>query len=266
MIHRQGIVYLVGAGPGDPELMTIRGMRLLQQADVVIYDRLIPMETLDWCRDGCELIDVGKYPDHHRVSQEQINDLLIDRARKGHIVVRLKGGDPFVFGRGYEELETCRSAMIPCCVVPGVSSSVAAPAAVGIPVTSRGIARSFAVVTGQTDTKLGRYSFDFEALSRMDTIVLLMARKNLAQITTGLVDAGLDPQTPAACIENATCFNQKAVRGTVKDIASRVQTAGLRNPVVTVIGETAQLSEDPGNPEISDGLRTLVAATSGQHR
>ena len=177
MIARRGVVYLVGAGPGDPELMTVKGSRLLSQADVVVYDRLIPLAALEWCRSEVLLIDVGKFPEHHRISQEEINQLLVRHAAAGKMVVRLKGGDPFVFGRGLEELAVCREHAIPCFVVPGVSSSIAAAAAAGIPVTSRGVARSFAVVTGQTDPRLGRYSFEFESLINIDTIVLLMAAR-----------------------------------------------------------------------------------------
>jgi len=239
MIARRGMVYLVGAGPGDPELMTVKGARLLSEADVVIHDRLIPHEVLAWCREEAFLIDVGKYPDHHRVSQEEINQLLVKHASVGKLVVRLKGGDPFVFGRGLEELEVCRDHEIPCFVVPGVSSSISAPSAAGIPVTSRGVARSFAVVTGQTDPRLGEYSFDFGALVKMDTVVLLMARKNLADITAGLIAAGLDPNTPAASIENATCSNQRVAAATVSTIAEVVKSLEIGSPVVTVIGEVA---------------------------
>lgn len=239
MIARRGVVYLVGAGPGDPELMTIKGARLLAEADVVIHDRLIPTESLQWCREESLLIDVGKYPDHHRVTQSEINELLVLHASQGKTVVRLKGGDPFVFGRGLEELKVCREHGVSCFIVPGVSSSIAGPSAAGIPVTSRGVARSFAVVTGQTDPSLGTYSFDFEALVRMDTIVLLMARKNLAEITNGLLEAGLDPDTPAASIENATCANQRVTSGTVATIAEVVKAIGISSPVVTVIGEVA---------------------------
>jgi uroporphyrin-III C-methyltransferase len=221
--------------------MTLRGVRLLKAADVVIHDRLVPLEVLEWCREDAEKIDVGKYPEHHRVSQEEINDLLVDRARHGNVVVRLKGGDPFVFGRGFEELETCRRHNIPCTVVPGISSSISAPSAAGIPVTSRGIARSFAVVTGQTDPNLGNYAFDFDALSRMDTIVLLMARKNLAEITKGLIEAGLDPKTPAASIENATCDNQRVTAASASTIADVVKALGIDSPMVTVIGEVASM-------------------------
>ena len=150
MTPKRGTVYLVGAGPGDPELITVRGMKLLQQADTVVHDRLIPAEVLECCREDAKIIDVGKYPDHHRISQEEINTLLVKHAAAGEIVVRLKGGDPFVFGRGQEEVEACAAAKIACHVVPGVSSAIAGPNAAGIPITSRGMARSFIVVTGQT--------------------------------------------------------------------------------------------------------------------
>lgn len=250
MIARRGMVYLVGSGPGDPELMTLKGARLLSEADVVVYDRLIPLEALDWCRSEALLIDVGKYPEHHRITQEEINDLLVEHAVAGKMVVRLKGGDPFVFGRGLEELDVCRQHAIPCFVVPGVSSSISAPAAAGIPVTSRGVARSFAVVTGQTDPRLGDYSFDFESLVKIDTIVLLMARKNLADITAGLVAAGIDPKTPAASIENATCANQRVTAATVSTIAEVVDSLNIVSPVVTVIGQVVSnvddaITEDP---------------------
>ena len=208
------------------------------------------MEALDWCRSDALLIDVGKFPEHHRVSQEEINDLLVQHATAGKMVVRLKGGDPFVFGRGLEELEVCRQHGISCFVVPGVSSSISAPAAAGIPVTSRGVARSFAVVTGQTDPQLGKYSFEFESLVSIDTIVLLMARKNLAEITAGLIAAGLDPDTPAASIENATCANQRVTAATVSTIAEVVKSLNINSPMVTVIGHVAanvdcDLAEDP---------------------
>ena len=158
MISKGGHVYLVGAGPGDPDLITVRGLRLLQSANVVIHDRLIARELLSECSPDAEIIDVGKYPDHHRITQDEINELIVDRAQKGNLVVRLKGGDPFVFGRGYEELEVCRNAEVNCTVVPGISSSIAGAAAAGVPVTTRGIARSFAVITGMTDPNLGEHS------------------------------------------------------------------------------------------------------------
>ena len=258
MIANRGVVYLVGAGPGDPELMTIKAARLLSQADVVIHDRLIPLEVLDWCRESTVKIDVGKYPEHHRVSQDEINELLVHHASRGSMVVRLKGGDPFVFGRGFEELQDCREHQVDCFVVPGVSSSIAAAAAAGIPVTSRGVARSFAVVTGQTDPRLGQYAFDFESLAQMDTIVLLMARKNLAEITAGLIAAGLDANTPSASIENATCANQRVTAGTAATIAEMVKAIGIDSPVVTIIGAVAaKVNQDL--VELPDEVRAVLS-------
>lgn len=241
MICRRGSVYLVGAGPGDPELITVRGMRLLEQADTVIHDRLIPHEVLGWCRNNANLIDVGKYPNHHRVSQSRINELLIQFAQRGDVVVRLKGGDPFVFGRGQEEVEACRLANVPCHVVPGVSSAIAGPAAAGIPVTTRGIARSFTVVTGQTAPELSRHELDFYAMANTDTVVLLMARKNIRQITSSLIEAGRNPETPVACIERATFSDQRVTYSTLYGIADQVDQLKMTNPMVTVIGEVAAM-------------------------
>ncbi|MFT5302222.1 MAG: uroporphyrin-III C-methyltransferase [Mariniblastus sp.] len=241
MIFRKGSVYLVGAGPGDPELITVRGMRLIEQADTIIHDRLIPHEVLHWCRPEATLIDVGKYPDHHRVSQAEINELLVEHARRGNLVVRLKGGDPFVFGRGQEEVEACREHQVPCHLVPGISSCIAGPAAAGIPVTTRGVARSFTVMTGQTAPELGHHDVDFGALAKMETLVLLMARKNLRHLTTQLIEHGRDPETPVACIERATFDDQRVTASTLRLIADQVESLGLANPMVTVIGEVASL-------------------------
>jgi uroporphyrin-III C-methyltransferase len=241
VICKRGPVYLVGAGPGDPELITVRGMRLIQQADTIIHDRLIPTEVLQWCGENATLIDVGKYPDHHRFSQEAINELLIRYAMRGKIVVRLKGGDPFVFGRGQEEFEACRAANIPCHVVPGISSAIAGPAAAGIPVTMRGIARSFMVVTGQTAPELKSHDLDFYAMANTDTVVLLMARKNLRQIATSLIEAGRDPATPVASVERATYSDQRVTYSTLHGIADQVERLKMTNPMVTVIGEVAAM-------------------------
>jgi uroporphyrin-III C-methyltransferase len=216
-------------------------MRLIQQADTVIHDRLIPREVLQWCRENANVIDVGKYPDHHRFSQSAINDLLVHYAGRGEIVVRLKGGDPFVFGRGQEEVDACRTANIPCHVVPGVSSAIAGPAAAGIPVTTRGIARSFMVVTGQTAPELKQHTLDFQAMANTDTVVLLMARKNLRQIITSLIEAGRDPATPVACIQRATYSDQRVTYSTLYGIADQVERLKMTNPIVTVIGDVAAL-------------------------
>ena len=238
---KRGRVCLVGAGPGDPDLITVGGMKALQQADVVVYDRLIPLEVMQWCRNDAVKIDVGKFPQHHRVGQEEINELLVENARQGKFVVRLKGGDPFVFGRGTEEIAACSEAGVPVRVIPGVSSAIAAPAAAGIPVTSRGVARSFMVVTGQTAPELADNQLDFVAMAKTDTLVLMMARKNLRSISAGLIAAGRSPETPVACIERATFADQRVTYSTLHGVADQVDLLEIRNPMVTVIGEVAAM-------------------------
>jgi uroporphyrin-III C-methyltransferase len=254
MIRRAGEVYLVGAGPGDPELMTIKGLRLLRSADVVVHDRLIGHDLLRHCREDAEVIDVGKYPDHHRISQQQINRILVDRAGEGLMVVRLKGGDPFVFGRGMEELEACRAAHLPCHVVPGISSAIAGPASAGIPVTSRGIARSFAVITGRTDPGLPGHTIDFAALAKIDTVIFMMGRSNLRSLADGLMEAGREASTPATCVQNATMPDEKVVTGCLADIADRVDAAGLKSPLVTLVGEVAGLADPEVGCRASDAV------------
>lgn len=242
MNTRPGTVYLVGAGPGDPGLMTLRGLALLRQADVIVHDRLVARELLAEVSQNAEVIDVGKAPGKHRYSQSWINAILVDRAESGRCVVRLKGGDPFLFGRGYEELTACRAAGIECVVVPGVSSALAAPAAVGTPITNRGAARSVAIITGQTGKDEATDTLNYEALAGMDTIVILMGRANLTELTRSLSDAGLDPATPAACIEQATTPRQRVAKATLATIAEVADREGLCAPVVTVIGQVAALA------------------------
>lgn len=234
-----GTVYLVGAGPGDPGLITVRGLRLLRAADVIVHDRLVARELLDEARETAELIDVGKAPGRHRFAQEWINAMLIDRARQGMSVVRLKGGDPFVFGRGFEELSACRAAGIECAVVPGVSSAVAGPAAAGIPITCRQTARSVAIVTGQVAGDSSAPALDYHALAAMDTVVVLMGRAVLGDLTKALLAAGRSPDTPAACIERATTPDQRVSVATLGTIAETADRDGLRAPVITVIGAVA---------------------------
>lgn len=248
MICSRGTVYLVGAGPGDPELITVRGMRLIQNADTIIHDRLIPHEVLEWSRPEASIIDVGKSPYRSSCSQSEINQLLVQHARLGETVVRLKGGDPFVFGRGQEEFAACQAAHIPCHVVPGVSSAIAGPAAAGIPVTSRGIARSFTIATGQTAMELDPPDLDFSALASTDTLVLMMARKNLRQLTTSLIESGRCPETPVACIERATFADQRVAVSTLIGIANQVDQLNMSNPMITVIGEVASFV----NPDLVD--------------
>ena len=234
-----GQVHLVGGGPGDPGLITARGLELLRSADVVVHDRLVGPALLEETRAGAELIDVGKGRGHAALSQEAINRLLVERARAGRAVVRLKGGDPFVFGRGSEELDACRAAGVACDVVPGVSSAIAGPAAAGIPVTARGIARSFAVVTAHQAGERG--VADLRPLAGVDTIVVLMGRSGLPGFTADLIAAGRDPSTPAACIQSATTPDQRVTIATLSTIAEAAERDGLEAPVVTVIGEVARM-------------------------
>jgi uroporphyrin-III C-methyltransferase len=237
-----GAVYLVGAGPGDPDLITVRGLELLRQADVVVHDRLIAPELLAEARTDAVLIDAGKGLGHAAYSQTEINILLVEHATQGRNVVRLKGGDPFVFGRGTEEVEACTEAGVAVNAVPGVSSAIAGPAAAGIPVTARGLARSFAVITGHSadDKETSAFSVASAAFTA-DTLVLLMGRANLASLAAQLIAAGRDPATPAACIQSATTPKQRVTRATLATIAEAADRDGLQAPAVTVIGKVAAL-------------------------
>lgn len=221
-----------------------------------MHDRLVSNEMLKACHPDAELVDVGKYPDHHRINQQQINQILVDKAKSGRSVIRLKGGDPFVFGRGSEELSFCRAAGVECEVVPGISSCIAGAASVGVPVTHRGEARSFAVITGQTDPNLPEHNPDFSALAKIDTVVFMMGRKNLQHLASSLVQAGRDEQTPVTCIQQATMTGQRAVTGTLANITEQVEAHGLRSPMVTIVGAVAAMV-DP-----SKLLGSLVTATS----
>lgn len=243
-----GIVYLVGAGPGDPDLITVKGLNVLRRADVVIYDRLAPRELLAQARPDAELIDGGKQPHKHRMSQDEINALILDRARQGLTVVRLKGGDPFVFGRGGEEAIVCRDARIPFVVVPGVSSAIAVPAYAGIPVTHRHVATSFTVLTGHENPDSDANSINYEALVKLSgTLVFLMGVNHLPRIVERLLDAGLAPATPAVSIEWGTTAQQQTVTATVATIAERA--AHLAPPTTTVIGAVAGLDLTWFKPE-----------------
>lgn len=238
-----GAVHLVGAGPGDPGLITVRGLELLRRADVVVHDRLVGPELLREARPGAELVDVGKGAGHAALPQEEIDRLLVEQARRGRLVVRLKGGDPFVFGRGSEELEACRRAGVPAAVVPGVSSAIAGPAAAGIPVTARGIARSFAVVTAHRAGPEPETA-EVAGLAAVDTLVVLMGRASLDDFARRLIAAGRDPDTPAACIQRATTPAQRVTRATLATIAAAAERDGLEAPVVTVIGEVAGMGAE----------------------
>jgi uroporphyrin-III C-methyltransferase len=232
-----GIVYIVGAGPGDPGLITVKGLECLRRADVVLYDRLIPQELLTEAALHAELIDVGKEPKRHRRSQEQINALLIEKARQGKIVVRLKGGDPFVFGRGGEECLALAEAGIRYEVVPGVSSAIAVPAYAGIPVTQRGVTTAFTVVAGHTGRSDSHV--DWEAISRIGTVVFLMGVEHLPEIVPQLIAHGRAPDTSAALIQEGTTPNQRVIAGTLGNIVEK--SRDVRPPAVFVVGEVVRL-------------------------
>ncbi|MCW2799085.1 MAG: cobA [Aeromicrobium sp.] len=233
--HPEGFVALVGGGPGDPGLLTTRGRRLLAEADVVVIDRLAPHGVLSELAPDVEVIDVGKMPDHHPIPQHEINEILIDRAKQGKIVVRLKGGDPYVFGRGGEELIACREAGIPVEVVPGVTSAIAVAAAAGIPVTHRGIARGFSVVTGHVE--LSDLPHD-----RAHTLVLLMGVRRLREVALQLVDSGHDRLTPVAIVESGCTPDQRVTVGTLDTIADRAGEVDAQPPAVTIVGDVVTLS------------------------
>ena len=235
-----GIVYLVGAGPGDPDLMTVRGLRCLRAADAVVYDRLVSEEILAEAPPTAERIYAGKEGGHPSCQQDEINALLISLAREGRTVVRLKGGDPFVFGRGGEEALACRAAGVRCEVVPGVSSAVSVPALAGIPLTHRGVAGSFAVVTGHC---MGQDRLDWEALARIDTLVVLMGLSRLPEIAGLLQRHGRRADTPAAVISRGSLPDEQVVVGTLADIAWRASEAGLATPATLVVGEVVRLRE-----------------------
>ena len=236
---RVGKVYLVGAGPGDPGLMTVRGMELLRTAQVLVYDQLVSPALLEQVCSTAIRIYVGKKAGCHCIAQEEINEVLIGRARLGHEVVRLKGGDPFVFGRGGEEAEALADAGIPFEIVPGVSSAMAAPAYAGIPLTHRKFASSFAVVTGH-EARKAQCSVDWSKLATaVDTLVILMGLRNLPAIVAKLIAYGRSPETPVALIRWGTTNEQETVTGTLTDIAEKSRS--LKAPVLIVVGEVVHL-------------------------
>ena len=237
-----GGVALVGAGPGDPELITVKGRRLLAEADVVVADRLAPGLLLDELRTDAELIDASKIPYGPAAVQEEINRILVDRALAGRRVVRLKGGDPFVFGRGGEELAACVAAGVPVTVVPGVTSAVAAPALAGIPVTHRGVAHDFVVVSGHLPPGDPSSLVDWSALGRMrGTVCVLMGLANLPAIVAALISYGRLPDTPAVIVQEGTTEAQRVVRAPLGALAETAAEAGVRPPAIVVIGDVVSL-------------------------
>lgn len=233
-------VALVGGGPGDPELITVRGRRLLARADVVVADRLAPQELLAEIGPHVEVIDAAKIPYGRAMAQDAINQLLVDRAKQGKFVVRLKGGDPFVFARGYEEVLACAEAGIPVSVVPGVTSAIAVPALAGVPVTHRGMTHEFVVVSGHVAPGHPESLVNWNALAAMSgTIVLLMAVERIELFAKVLLDGGRPADTPVLVVQHGTTVAQRTLRATLGDAPERIREEGIRPPAIIVIGQVA---------------------------
>jgi uroporphyrinogen III methyltransferase / synthase len=260
-----GTVYLVGGGPGDPGLITVRGLAALRSADVVVYDRLVAPALLEMA-PRAERVFAGKAARKHAMTQSSINRLLVARARRGQTVVRLKGGDPFVFGRGGEEAEALAAAGIPFEVVPGVTSAIAGPAAAGIPVTHRDAAASVAIATAHEAPGKAGSHLDWEALARADTTVLLMGVERLADVAGALIDAGKRASTPAAVIESATTPSQRTVTAPLSRIAVAARRAGIEPPAITVVGDVVGLRDVIGGWDTRplSGKSVLVTRTREQ--
>ncbi|GAA1836965.1 uroporphyrinogen-III C-methyltransferase [Pseudonocardia ailaonensis] len=236
-------VALVGGGPGDPELITVRGRRLLSRADVVVADRLGPRDLIEELGPDVEVIDASKIPYGRAMAQQRINELLVAHARAGKFVVRLKGGDPFVYGRGFEEIQACAEAGVPVTVVPGITSAFAAPAVAGIPVSHRGVAHEIVVVSGHVAPGDPRSLTDWEALGRMKgTIVLMMAVERITQFAAALIEHGRPADTPAAVIQDGTTRIQRTLRATLGTVASQVKEQEISPPAIIVIGPVAGLT------------------------
>ncbi len=241
-VKRQGKVHLVGAGPGDLGLMTLRGRELLERADCVVYDALAPRAMLGWCKEGCERIDVGKRAGQHAMSQQEINELLVECAGRHECTVRLKGGDPYVFGRGGEEAAALQAAGVPFDVVPGVSSAIAGPAYAGIPVTHRDCGSQFTIFTGHTAPGKDNV-IDLQSIAAVHgTRVMLMGVDRLADTMDGLQRAGLDGETPAAAVQWATTARQRTVQATVATLGQAARDIALSSPAVVVIGDVVRLA------------------------
>jgi uroporphyrinogen III methyltransferase/synthase len=237
-----GKAYIIGAGPGDPGLITVKGLRLLGTADSIVYDHLINQSLLEYAKPEAEKVNVGKQVGRKILEQGEINKLLIREARKGKIVVRLKGGDPFLFGRGGEEAEALSQHGIPFEVVPGVTSAIAAPAYAGIPLTHRGLASSVGVATGHEDPAKAASTVNFKKIAQsVDTLVCLMGVGNMDAIIQQVRESGRPPETPVAIVERGTCSDQRVLRGSLKDILPKARRKGLKPPAVIIVGEVVNL-------------------------
>ncbi|MGY1639544.1 uroporphyrinogen-III C-methyltransferase [Geodermatophilus sp. SYSU D00703] len=246
---RPGTVVLVGGGPGDPGLITVRGQQAVSQADVVIADHLAPQSVLASLPPDVEVIDASKLPRGRYMAQEQINALLVEHAQAGKRVVRLKGGDPFVFGRGMEELAACAAAGVPVEVVPGVTSAIGVPGLAGIPVTHRGLTHEFVVVSGHVPPGHPQSLVDWPALARLrGTLVVLMGVDSAPAIAAALVEHGRDPETPVAVVADGSTPTQRTVRTTLAGLGKTLAEEGIRPPAVWVVGEVVRLAAELGPP------------------
>ncbi|RJL22838.1 uroporphyrinogen-III C-methyltransferase [Bailinhaonella thermotolerans] len=238
-------VALVGGGPGDPGLITVRGRQLLAQADVVVVDRLAPRSLLDELPPDVELVDAAKIPYGRSLTQERINEELVRHAKAGKFVVRLKGGDPFVFGRGGEELQVCAEHGIPVTIVPGITSAIAVPGLAGVPVTHRGVTQEFHVVSAHIAPGRPGSTVDWEGLARSQgTLVLLMAVERIAAIASTLLRHGRSPETPVMVVQDGTLPTQRALRATLATVAERVAEAGVRPPAIVIVGDVVRVGQE----------------------
>lgn len=240
----EGIVYLVGAGPGDPKLITVYGLECIQKADVIAYDRLVNQDLLKHAKEDAELIYCGKLPGKHALIQEEINQLLVDKAKEGKVVTRLKGGDPCVFGRGGEEAQVLASYGLKYEIVPGITAGIAAPAYAGIPVTHRDHASSFAIVTAHGRESKGTDTIRWDVLANgIDTIAFYMGVGNLHHITTQLMKHGRSQATPVAIIEWGTTKQQRTITGTLETIEEIANNENITHPSIVLVGEVVNLRE-----------------------
>jgi len=240
----KGKVYIVGAGPGDPDLITVKALNILKEADVVIYDRLIPKRILNNCRNDCELIYAGKSPGKHEMEQEEINEIIVKKAIEGKKVIRLKGGDPYVFGRGEEECYYVIKHGIECEVIPGIPSFIGASVYSGIPLTNRSLSSSFSVITGREAKEKSRKTVKVEEIAKFsDTIVVMMGISTLKENLEKIGNArGYDEM--CAIIINATTENQKVITGSIKEILESYDKLGIENPAIIIVGKTITMRDN----------------------
>lgn len=262
-----GKVYLVGAGPGDYKLITLKGLECIEKADVVLYDRLINPKLLKYAKEGAEIIYVGKAPNAHSYSQEEISRLILDKALEGNIVTRLKGGDPFVFGRGGEEALLLTENNVEFEIVPGITSAISVPAYAGIPVTHRNVSSSFHIITGHEDPLKEESSLDYEALGKLKgTLIFLMGIKNIDSICKNLIKYGQSAQRPVAVIRRGTTAEQEKLVGTLENISVKIKENNFKNPAIIIVGEVVNLAETLSwiDKKVLFGKRVLVTRTRSQ--